>query len=66
MRTIPSFRIWRQLFFFLLSFLLQIVYDNAMGPHDKWLACDDTVGEDYACDPQVQICTICRDAVRTA
>ncbi|CAM9868531.1 unnamed protein product [Ectocarpus fasciculatus] len=30
----------------------EIVYANDMSDGSPWIECDDTVGEDYACDPQ--------------
>lgn len=32
---------------------VQIVYANDMSDGSPWIECDDSVGEDYACDPQV-------------
>ncbi len=31
----------------------QIVYDSDMSDGASWLMCNDTIGEDYACDPRV-------------
>lgn len=38
---------------------MQIVYANDMSDGSPWIECDDTVGEDYACDPQVVFLCVC-------